>query len=356
MKHKKNKTLPNRYNDLSQPPMAQVKAWDLPQYRQQVAIENGCERKVAFITYGGLGDVLCAEPTIRYACEVLKETLKLESITVITRFPEIFSHLPVEILLTSPEGTIDIPGGQSAYHFLYCGHPEGNLQNSYFTHNSMLPVDYPALSSLRMQLPLHYRVIQFPTPYSTKVPDMDYSKFVAIHAGAHWQSKRFPKEWWDEVINQLGDRAIGVVLIGGPPTEDQDNPGTVDINPSGCLDLRGMLSVADSASLLKKVGVLLTNDSFPLHLATIGKAHIGFLATAKDPEWLMHYRYDSDNSKIEFGWRMENLAKGGAYQRSYTESLVANALSKATPEEMASWLPEPIEVARWVQRKLDGKV
>lgn len=337
-------------SQLAQPgvPLAQVRAWDLPQYRQQVAEENGVERKWALVTYGGLGDVLCAEPTVRYCVEVLKPLLGLESITGVTRFPDIFKHLDVEILQTRPDGKLDIEGGQEKYLWAYCGHGEGNLQHSFFTHNSMLPVDYPAISALRMQLPLAYRTIWTYIGDSGLVPD---PAWVFVHPGAHWESKRFPKEWWDGVLNNLCHRGLIPVLIGGPPTYDQVNPGTVDVNASGCLDLRGKLSIQQSAEYLFKARVLITNDSFPLHLATIGNAFIGFFGTAKDPEWLMHYR--SNYGKIEFGWRMENLAKGGAYQRTFTLKAGGNHLSQATKEELDKWLPTPKEVVDWAEKKLN---
>lgn len=327
--------------------IANVRAWDLPQYRQQVAMKHGCDKHMAIVTYGGLGDVLCAEPTVRYAVEVLVPCLKLESITVVTRFPDLFRHLPVELILTSEDGKLEVENGQEKYHWVYCGHNENNLQHSFFTHNSMLPVDYPAVSALRMQLPLKYRTLW------TTIEDNGWNpepNMVYVHAGAHWESKRFPKQWWDDVLNQLCYRGIAPVLIGGPPTYDQLNPGTVDVNTAGCLDLRGKLRLSETAEHLVKAQVLVTNDSFPLHMATIGHCHIGFFGTAKDPEWLMHYRKNYD--KIEFGWRMENLAKGGAYQRTFTTQPGGNHLSKATPEELAAWLPTPKEVAIWAESKL----
>lgn len=328
--------------------LAQVHAWDLPQYRQQVSLQYGCDKRMAIVTYGGLGDVLCAEPTARYTCEILKPALGLESVTVVTRFLDLFKHLPVETLLTGSDGKLDVIDGQKKYHWVYCGHSEGNLQHSFFTHNSMLPVDYPALSALHMQLPLRYRTLQTHIAETGWKPE---GNMVYVHPGAHWESKRFPKEWWDAVLDGLCIRGMAPVLIGGPPTNDQLNPGTVDVNSSGCLDLRGKLTIAETAEHLSKAQVLLTNDSFPLHMATIGQAYIGFFATAKDPEWLMHYRMDYD--KIEFGWRMENLARGGAYQRTFTARPGSNHLSKATPEELKSWLPDPRIVAAWAESKLN---
>lgn len=329
---------------------ARVNAWDLPHYRFKCAKDAGREKHLAFVTYGGIGDVLCSEPTVRYALENFVSAGLAEKIYVVTRFPEIFSHLDVEVIEVAPDGKIELEGGRGQYHFLYCGHPEGNLQHMFFTHNNMLPVDYPALSALRLQLPLKYRPVQ------CKVSDTSLevsSDMVYVHAGAHWKSKRFPTEWWDEVLNQLADCGLIPVLIGGPPTEDQSNPGTVNVNPSGCLDLRGKLSIADSAEHLSKAKVLLTNDSFPLHLATIGGAHIGFFATAKSPEYLMHYRHTDDG--IQLGWRMENLARGGAYERTLLPNAEMNHLSVATQEELAKWLPHPKLVAEWAKQNVEKR-
>lgn len=321
---------------------ARVRAWHLPEFRQMFAKKNGVEKKIAFVTYGGLGDVLCAEPTIRYMAEVLRESLGIESIHVVTRFPQIFAHIPhVEPIVTPPTGLLDLDVEE--YHFLYCGLPEGDLQHSFFTHNNMLPVDYPALSALRTQLPLSHRFIvqKLSDTHGVEVTPAH----VVIHAGNHWESKTFPEDYWNEIMDALAYVGLVPILIGGAPNGD---PGTVDINSSGCLDLREKLTVAQSADILSKAKVVITNDSFPLHLATIGGAHIGFFATAKDPEWLMHWR-QSDLSKIEFGWRMKNLAHGGAYQRTFTPQAGGNHLSTATPEELQKWLPRVSDILVWLR-------
>lgn len=323
----------------------EVTAWDIPSYRQAVATHYKVEKNFAFITFGGLGDVLCTEPTVRYTAEVLAPKMGIKSISVITRFPDLFKHLPVIPIQAGEDGLIDIEGGPEKYHFLYCGHPDGNLQNQFFTHNSMMPIDYPALSALRTQLPINYRYIKAQTVRSHYIGG---TRTVVIHPGNHWKSKTFPKSWWDGVIHGLIQNKIKVIVIGGAANAD---PGTVDVGTyhEDIQDLRCKLTVHESAGLLKEAPVLITNDSFPLHLATIGNCHIGFLATAKDPEWLYHWRKTPDKPlpRVEFGWRMENLAKGGSYQRSFTPRVSSNHLSEATQEEVRSWLPTPESVAAW---------
>ncbi len=326
--------------------VVKVPAWDLPFFRHEVAKHFKVQNKVCFVTYGGIGDVLCTEPTIRYTLEILKPALGIESITVATMYPDLFKHLDVEILPMGKTGKLAIEGGYEKYYFLYCGHPEGNLQHRFYTHNDMLPVDYPALSCLRMQLPLRYRYIE--TSFEDTPNNID-EKFVVVHPGNHWESKRYPLKWWNEILERLCSEGLTPVIIGGPPGKDN---GTVSVDSVGCLDLREKISFAQSASIMNKVKVVITNDSFPLHLGTTGKAHIGFFATAKDPEWLMHWRM-TDNFEVKFGWRMENLALGGAYQRSFSPTAGGNHLSKASQGEVIGWLPKPEVVLEWVKKKLN---
>lgn len=324
-----------------------IPMWDIPYYRQKVAENNGCFDNVAIVPYGGLGDILCAEPTVRYLCEVLGPKLGVKKITVITGRPEIFRHLPVDFILAK-DGKVAIENGTKSYHFLYCGFDEGNAQHLFFTHNSMHCVDYPALSALRMGLPTEYKALK--TGLGDLPKDLEKKNYIVVHPGNHWKSKTFPKKWWDSIIQGLAPKTQ-VVLLGGRPGGD---PGTVVVDPSGCLDLRGNLSILDSARVLAEAAVVLSNDSFPMHLAAQGKAFIGFFSTAKDPEYIYHWRRNT-LGEVEWKWRMENLALGGAYQRSLSPRAGGNHLSDAEYHELMAWLPSPGKVIGWTLDKLDSR-
>lgn len=322
----------------------QVPIWDLPFLRYETAKHYGVHDKIAVITYGGLGDVLCCEPTIRFIVEVLKPAMRLKSVTVFTLFGGLFKHLDVEIINPGAEGVVRMDGGEEQYYYLYCGHPDSNFQHKFFTHNSMLPTDYPALSALGRQLPLIYRYLKTSTE---EFRHNIYGETVVIHPGNHWDSKRFPLHWWNKIIELFLFNGITPIIVGGKPGSDT---GTVEVDAKGCLDLREALSFAQSAYLLANEKVLITNDSFPLHLATIGKASIGFLATAKDPEWLMHWRRTPN--KIKLGWRMEDLALGGTYQRNFIPHHGMKSLEHASQGEVIKWLPEPSDIVGWTKYRL----
>lgn len=323
---------------------ATIRAWDIPMYRLKVGAAMKCDNKIGIVTYGGLGDVLCTEPTVRFITEFLQSRLEIKEVMVVTKYPELFKHLDVVISTQAVEFL-------NSHTWLYSGVPDSNAQNFFFTHNSMNPVNYPAQSVLQRELPLKYKTIK------TTLEPFDFPltpEHVVIHAGNHWQTKSFPKAYWDSIIGKLIRKSYTPVLIGGAVSNDPDKQGTVDVDTTGCVDLRTKLSIAQSAWLLNQSNIVLTNDSFPLHLATTGKAHIGFFATAKEDEWLYHWR-ETDENKIGFGWRMKNLALGGAYERVLRPTAGGRSLMTCTPEELKSWLPHTDVVIKWVEKTFNNE-
>jgi len=91
--------------------------------------------------------------------------------------------------------------------------------------------------------------------------------FVALAPGSIWGSKRWP--YYGELARRLGDYAP-VVVIGG-----QDDVGLGEaivraVGPTGgrAVNACGKLTLRQSAALIGRAALLVTNDSAPLHLAT----------------------------------------------------------------------------------------
>jgi heptosyltransferase-2 len=96
-------------------------------------------------------------------------------------------------------------------------------------------------------------------------------RFVALAPGSVWGTKRWP--YYAELAAALvgPDKPIWggvqVVVIGGP--EDLALGDAIVMATGGkARNAVGMLSLRESAALLRKADVLVTNDSAPLHLAT----------------------------------------------------------------------------------------
>lgn len=316
----------------------------LPIFRTQLAIERGVERKLLFRTWGGIGDQICAEPTLRYAIQQFKDC----EISLASEIPELFRHLPFKRVFNLKEET---PNYNNYFVFETITPPdESNLVWQFFSHMLTNCVDFPSLCALRLMLPIEDKVI-------TLVPRaIEYERAIKlvggvfVHAGRHWQSKTFPKYFWDRVLAGLRSRGITPILIGA---NADDNRGTVDVDTEGCIDMRNQLTIEESCWALKHAKVLLTNDSSPLHMAASGDAWIGYVATCKHPDMITHWRWPKGGGAPVWQWREKNFGKGGIWQ---VIDFCPNKEQKVEaefvpPDLLESWLPDPIEMVNWAAEK-----
>ncbi len=317
-----------------------IAAWKMPEYRTALAIQREVERNLLFKTWGGIGDQICAEPTLRFAFSKFNGC----EISLASEMPELFSHLPFKDVFDLKKHK---PHEDRYLTFNTIVSPTTDLTWQFMSHCLINCVDFPSLCALRLQLPVKDReiILKPPTPTSSLENLPAFDKSVYVHAGRHWPSKTFPKDWWDAVITGLLRCGIVPVLIGG---DTDDNRGTVDVDTSGCVDMRNKLSISDSIWLLQRCQVLLTNDSAPLHMAASGNAWIGFIATCKHPDYIGHWRHG------EWMWQEENLGKGGMWdlvdfcpnkEQEVSVEFVDEAI-------LRTWLPEPMKVVEWTLNKL----
>jgi heptosyltransferase-2 len=91
--------------------------------------------------------------------------------------------------------------------------------------------------------------------------------FVALAPGSIWGSKRWP--YYPTLAARLAER-VTVVAVGGTDDVELGDQIVAAVRPSGrpagtdC----GRLTLRESAALIGRASVLVTNDSAPLHLAT----------------------------------------------------------------------------------------
>ncbi len=92
------------------------------------------------------------------------------------------------------------------------------------------------------------------------------SPLVALAPGARWATKAWPEARWRELAEAIrrGDRWIPVVVGGG---EDRELAARV-LDPGRGINLAGQTSIQETAAVLQRCTVLVTNDSAPLHVAT----------------------------------------------------------------------------------------
>ena len=320
-------------SDLDESARIIVPGMAIPGFRTSLALQRGVENSILIQTWGGLGDQICAEPTLRYALK----TFKGAEISLASECPELFGHLKFKDVFDLRK----VQPHWSRYLAFNTIYPIEHLQWQFMSHMITNCVDYPSLCAFRCQLPVADREVCLrPDTVSQQTAHHVLpSNSVVIHPGRHWPSKTFPKDWWDDVINGIAQAGAVPVIIGADTKVSGGNQGTVDVNPYNAVDLRNKLNVMESVALLQRAKVLITNDSSPLHMAASGDATILYVATCKHPDYITHWR------RGVWGWRMENMGKGGIWDhQDYLPNKTSRIDVDKVPEELLrSWLPSPEE-------------
>ena len=311
----------------------------VPSFRATMAVSNKLGNKFLYYVTGGMGDTICAEPAIRFACEEFKDV----EITVGTYWPELFRHLPVKTI-NFFENKKPLVAHMYDYFCFKSLYDSMEFHSEFIPHMNTHVVDYCSLTLLRLQLP-HSRkhIVLKPTEEEFNKVSLAHNKLV-IHPGRTWKSRTIPAWWWNKFIKAA--RQYAEVVIIGATTQDP-KLGVVDLDATYCVDLRNKLSVMESIAVCQRAQVVITNDSAPFHMASSGGAWIGVLSTVKHPDLLLHYR----NGRHGFG--AENLCRGGMWEEFNLNPNFCGEFhySECTDEQMEKWLPEPADVAHWAVDK-----
>ncbi|MDQ3194413.1 MAG: glycosyltransferase family 9 protein [Bacteroidota bacterium] len=92
-------------------------------------------------------------------------------------------------------------------------------------------------------------------------------KIIAIAPGSVWFTKRFPKEKFVKFCDLLQSQAVRIFLIGGVDDRNLCEYILEKTTNKNIISTAGRLSILESAELIKRATLLITNDSAPLHVA-----------------------------------------------------------------------------------------
>lgn len=90
-------------------------------------------------------------------------------------------------------------------------------------------------------------------------------KFICIAPGSVWFTKQFPKEKFVSLINGI-QSSVNIFLIGGNKDIEAGEFIISKSKNKNIINTIGKLSILESAELISRSELLLTNDSAPLHL------------------------------------------------------------------------------------------
>ena len=107
---------------------------------------------------------------------------------------------------------------------------------------------------------------------------------VGLAPGSVWATKRWTPEGFSELADRLSSAGYSVVLIGGP--NDAEVGRQIELKTqSSVLNLIGKCSLIESAAVIDRLELLVTNDSAPLHLASARGTPIVAVFCATVPEF-----------------------------------------------------------------------
>jgi hypothetical protein len=241
-------------------------------YRQQIFVWS----------LGGLGDVICAEPTIRYMREVIYNDADIH---VLSKQHELYRHIDVERFDEDsfPKKEFDAIYEMNTHPTAYDKFSDfGVAFGFYVPHGFVHPVDWVSLNNLNRQLPLKDREIHL------EITDEPCEEgLVLIHPGKGWETKTFPLDWWQKIVDDLS-LVFKVGIIGKHVTDEH---GYVPIKcPSNAVDLRDKLNLQQLINVISKSKMVISNDSAPIHIAGAFDTNIILIPTTKHPDLLLPYR------------------------------------------------------------------
>jgi hypothetical protein len=252
------------------------------------------KRKVWINVQGGLGDQVQAEPTIRF---ILKNIWPNDDIRVSTHFPELFQHLPVVCMKhgqplwadsdSEPFTRVTLPGPET---------PQWRIISNLMCHT----VDFCSMAVLSRILPdedkTYHMMVDEKSIENVKkfAKTDDFSKCVLVHSGRHWESKTFPADWWQDVVDGIIGLGLTPLLVG----KDDETRGVVKVDGRGkSIDLTNLLSISEFIACISMVPVLISNDSSPVHIAGAFDNWIILIPTCKHPDHLLPYRNSTKTYK-----------------------------------------------------------
>lgn len=302
--------------------------------------EYGYKRHILISVVGGLGDQICAEPAIRFMKE---QVYPGDDIIILTHFPRIFQHLELPVYLHDdfvPE--FDTP----YYHCLSLpgpDKPQWGIVSNLLCHT----IDYCSMALLRRILPLKDKRVQLTWALDdlSRLIDIigirNVNELVLVHPGRHWESKTFPIEWWQQVIDGLQEAGLQVCLIG---KNEDETRGTLDvIAREGMIDTRDRLDLGALIALIANAKLLISNDSAPIHVAGAFDNYIILIPSCKHPEHVLHTRQSSPYWRAKAMYK--KLALDDCDSRPTSTWYGEDGISgEFLHDDYYAYLPEPAEV------------
>jgi hypothetical protein len=234
----------------------------------------------------GLGDLICATPTIKKISEAYQQ-----KILVISQMPELFKMNPF-VEKSYKSSSVDMEYIKSNYivHNSFYNVGKKNERGIEYKHNMMDIRQFHAIHLGFMlgkdEMECYYKPL---TELTIEAPE----KFVLIHPVATWPSRTWAAINWMKLTQELNDLGYSVVSVGKDSSEkgffNVEKP-VFNFEIEKGLNLMNKTSISDCWNLMQKAEAFVTMDSGLLHLAGTTNVPIIHLGSSIKPEFRIPYR------------------------------------------------------------------
>ncbi|MEZ4691897.1 MAG: glycosyltransferase family 9 protein [Ignavibacteria bacterium] len=160
------------------------------------------------------------------------------------------------------------------------------------------PLGIDELNIIRPELFISSLIKEKISNYLLKNNIQSGEKFICIAPGSVWYTKRYPKEKFTELCDLLADRNIKIFLTGGSADKHISEYILKNSVNENIIDATGEFTFKESAELINRAELLLTNDSAPLHLANAVGTRVLAIFGATIPAFGF-YPYGKDDKVFE---------------------------------------------------------
>jgi hypothetical protein len=245
----------------------------------------------------GLGDLICATPTIKKISEAYNK-----KILVISKMTEIFKHNPY-VDKSIKASSIDMGYVRENYliHNSFYNVGKKNERGIEYKHNTIDIRQFHAINLGFMLGKDEMECFYLPTEeLSFELPETPY---VLIHPVSTWPSRTWSAENWMNLTKELNEKGYNVVSIG----KDSSETGFFNVQKpvfnfeiEKGINLMNKTSISDCWHLMINASAFVTMDSGLLHLAGTTDVPIIHLGSSIKPEFRIPYRDNRQDYKYHY--------------------------------------------------------
>jgi ADP-heptose:LPS heptosyltransferase len=244
----------------------------------------------------GLGDLICATPTIKK----LHDSYQIK-IIVLSKMPELFKMNPyVEASYKAASVDIGWFKKNTIMHNSFYLVGKKDERGVEMKHNMM---DIRQFHAIHLGFMLEKDEMEcFYEPIEQQINNIE-DKYAVIHPVNSWPNRTWSQDNWSKLVDELIKWGYNVVAVG----KDSSETGFFNVHKpvhemgNNVINLMNQTSISETWHLINNAKVVITMDSGILHLAGTTKTHIVELGSAINPEFRRPYRKEGKHIYVRGG-------------------------------------------------------